>query len=72
MVDEDVQIYGYGVGVRGWHFVEQTVASPGLTVLDQEILELFAAGDRVVVSMAQTYRRGVAGWPASTARCTAR
>lgn len=30
-------------------------------MLDQEILEIFAAGDRVVVSMAQTYRRDSTG-----------
>ncbi|MEH0974005.1 nuclear transport factor 2 family protein [Micromonospora sp. CPCC 205546] len=72
VVDEDVRIYGSGAGVRGRHYVEGAVASPGLTVLDQEIVEIFAAGDRVVVSLAQTYRRGGTGWPASAARCTAR
>ncbi|MEU4641695.1 hypothetical protein [Micromonospora sp. NPDC023814] len=123
MAAEDVQIHGSGQQVRGRHFVEQAVASPGLTVLDQRTHALFAAG-RVVVSLAQTYRRdatgeaavqgaskmrrlaegrivqlwgeqdlhglvrglamlpaepidsqrrrGVTGWPASTARCTAR
>ncbi|WP_319461633.1 nuclear transport factor 2 family protein [Micromonospora sp. RTP1Z1] len=61
VVAEDVLIYGSGTAVQGRHFVEGAVSSPGLTVLDQEILELFAAEDRVVVSLAQTYRRDVTG-----------
>ncbi|MET7471903.1 nuclear transport factor 2 family protein [Micromonospora sp. NPDC005686] len=61
VVDEDVQIYGSGVAVRGRRYPEAAVSSPGLTVLDQEILEIFAAGDRVVVSVAQTYRRDATG-----------
>jgi ketosteroid isomerase-like protein len=61
VVAEDVEIYGSGTAVRGRHFVERAVSSPGLTVLEQEIVELFAAGDRVVVSFAQTYRRDATG-----------
>ncbi|MFG1720708.1 nuclear transport factor 2 family protein [Micromonospora chalcea] len=61
VVDEDVQIYGSGVAVRGRRYPEAAVSSPGLTVLDQEILAIFAAGDRVVVSVAQTYRRDATG-----------
>ncbi|WP_174536681.1 nuclear transport factor 2 family protein [Micromonospora chalcea] len=61
VVDEDVEVYGSGVAVRGRRYPEAAVSSPGLTVLDQEILEIFAAGDRVVVSMAQTYRRDATG-----------
>ncbi|MGW5077553.1 nuclear transport factor 2 family protein [Micromonospora echinospora] len=61
VVDEDVRIYGSGVAVRGRRYPEAAVSSPGLTVLDQEILEIFAAGDRVVVSVAQTYRRDATG-----------
>ncbi len=61
VVDEDVEIYGSGVAVRGRRYPEAAVSSPGLTVLDQEILEIFAAGDRVVVSVAQTYRRDATG-----------
>ncbi|AXO33572.1 nuclear transport factor 2 family protein [Micromonospora sp. B006] len=61
VVDEDVQVYGSGVAVRGRRHPEAAVSSPGLTVLDQEILEIFAAGDRVVVSVAQTYRRDATG-----------
>ncbi|MFI5485470.1 nuclear transport factor 2 family protein [Micromonospora echinaurantiaca] len=69
VVAEDVAIYGSGTAVRGRHFVEQAVASPGLTVLDQEIVELFAAGDRVVVSLAQTYRRDATGATAVQSAC---
>ncbi|MBQ1045942.1 MULTISPECIES: nuclear transport factor 2 family protein [unclassified Micromonospora] len=61
VVDEDVQIYGSGAAVRGRRYPEAAVSSPGLTVLDQEIVEIFAAGDRVVVSVAQTYRRDATG-----------
>ena len=61
VVDEDVEVYGSGVAVRGRRYPEAAVSSPGLTVLDQEILEIFAAGDRVVVSVAQTYRRDATG-----------
>ncbi|MGX1613877.1 nuclear transport factor 2 family protein [Micromonospora chalcea] len=61
VVDEDVEVYGSGVAVRGRRHPEAAVSSPGLTVLDQEILEIFAAGDRVVVSVAQTYRRDATG-----------
>ncbi|MGB2567507.1 nuclear transport factor 2 family protein [Micromonospora citrea] len=61
VVAEDVEIYGSGTAVRGRHFVERAVSSPGLTVLDQEIVELFAADDRVVVSFAQTYRYDATG-----------
>ncbi|SCG71502.1 SnoaL-like domain-containing protein [Micromonospora echinaurantiaca] len=69
VVAEDVAIYGSGTAVRGRRFVEQAVASPGLTVLDQEIVELFAAGDRVVVSLAQTYRRDATGATAVQSAC---
>ncbi|GAB3172053.1 ketosteroid isomerase-like protein [Micromonospora palomenae] len=69
VVAEDVEIYGSGRAVRGRHFVEGAVAAPGLTVLDQEIRELFAAGDRVVVSMAQTYRRDATGATAVQSAC---
>ncbi|MDO3700799.1 nuclear transport factor 2 family protein [Micromonospora sp. C28SCA-DRY-2] len=69
VVAEDVAIYGSGGAVRGRHFVEQAVASLGLTVLDQEIVELFAAADRVVVSLAQTYRRDATGVTAVQSAC---
>ena len=69
VVAEDVRIYGSGVAVQGRHYPEQAVSSPGLTVLDQEILEMFAAEDRVVVSMAQTYRRDATGATAVQSTC---
>ncbi|MET7965596.1 nuclear transport factor 2 family protein [Micromonospora sp. NPDC005305] len=61
VVAEDVEIYGCATTVRGLRYPEAAVSSPGLTVLDQQILEIFAAQDRVVVSMAQTYRRDATG-----------
>ncbi|MEH0841037.1 nuclear transport factor 2 family protein [Micromonospora sp. CPCC 205711] len=69
VVAEDVEIYGSGTAVRGRRFVEGAVLSPGLTVLDQEIVELYAAGDRVVVSFAQTYRRDATGATAVQSGC---
>ncbi|MFC3504909.1 nuclear transport factor 2 family protein [Micromonospora krabiensis] len=69
VVAEDVRIHGSGTAVQGRHFVEQAVGSPGLTVLDQEIHELFAAGDRVTVAMAQTYRRDATGATAVQSAC---
>ncbi|MEU2666964.1 nuclear transport factor 2 family protein [Micromonospora sp. NPDC007220] len=69
VVDEDVLIYGSGTPVRGRQHVEGAVTSPGLTVLDQEIVEIFAAGDRVVVSLAQTYRRDATDATAVQSAC---
>ncbi|MBY8875950.1 nuclear transport factor 2 family protein [Micromonospora sp. PLK6-60] len=69
LVAEDVEIYGSGRAVRGRHFVAAAVSSPGLTVVDQRIVEIFAAGDRVVVSFAQTYRREATGATAVQSGC---
>ncbi|MFE9691404.1 nuclear transport factor 2 family protein [Micromonospora sp. NPDC005806] len=69
VVAEDVAIYGSGAAVRGRHYVEGAVSSPGLTVVDQEIQEIFAAEDRVVVSLAQTYRRDATGAMAVQSAC---
>ncbi|MFF5178932.1 nuclear transport factor 2 family protein [Micromonospora sp. NPDC000316] len=69
VVAEDVRIYGSGTSAVGRQFVERAVLSPGLTVLDQQIVEIFAAEDRVVVSMAQTYRRDASGATAVQSAC---
>ncbi|MEV4808338.1 nuclear transport factor 2 family protein [Micromonospora avicenniae] len=69
VVAEDVQIYGSGTAVRGRHYVEQAVASPGLTVVDLNLVELFPAGDRVTVSLALTYRRDASGATAVQSAC---
>ncbi|MFI7518494.1 nuclear transport factor 2 family protein [Micromonospora globbae] len=69
VVADDVAVYGSGTAVRGRRFVEQAVASPGLTVVDQEILEVFPAGDRVTVVLAQTYRRDATGATAVQSAC---
>lgn len=61
VVAEDVRIYGSGQHVQGREFPEGAVSSPGLTVVDQETVEIFAAADRVVVSFAQTYRHDRTG-----------
>jgi len=69
VVAEDVEIYGSGSAVLGRHFVEGAVLSPGLTVVEQEIVELFAAADRVVVSVANTYRHDSTGRRAVQSAC---
>ncbi|MGK5738749.1 nuclear transport factor 2 family protein [Micromonospora sp. URMC 103] len=69
VVAEDVLIYGSGTSVRGRRFVEQAVSSPGLTVVDQRILELVAAGDRVTTVLSHTYRRDATGATAVQSAC---
>lgn len=69
VVAEDVLIYGSGTAVQGRRFVEGAVSSPGLTVLDQRVVELAAFDDRVVVSLAQTYRRDATGATAVQSAC---
>jgi ketosteroid isomerase-like protein len=69
IVAEDVEIYGSGQAVKGRRWVEGAVLSPGVTVVDQEIVELFAAADRVTVSMANTYRRDSTGKTAVQSVC---
>ncbi|SCE67239.1 nuclear transport factor 2 family protein [Micromonospora mirobrigensis] len=69
VVAEDVRIYGSGRTVRGREYPEGAVSSPGLTVLDLEVVEIFAAEDRVVVSMALTYRRDATGAVAVQSAC---
>ena len=69
VVDEHVEIYGSGTAVRGRRYPEAAISSPGLTVLDQRIVELFAAEDRVVVSLVQTYRRDATGATAVQSAC---
>lgn len=66
---EDVEIYGAGTSVRGRHNVEQTVGAEGLTVVDQEIIELHACADRVTVVIAQTYRQDSTGKTAVQSAC---
>ncbi|NUT34015.1 MAG: nuclear transport factor 2 family protein [Hamadaea sp.] len=69
VVAEDVRIYGAGQAVQGRHFVEGAVGSPGLTVVDQQILELHAAGDRVTAVVAHTYRHDRTGRTAVQSAC---
>lgn len=61
LVDEDVEIWGAGTRVQGRHHVEGAVTQAGLSDWRTEILELFAAGDRVVVYFRDTYRHDATG-----------
>jgi ketosteroid isomerase-like protein len=56
VVAPDVVIHGAGTHVRGRHYVEQAVHQVGLTCVDIEVHELFAAADRVVVYCTQRLR----------------
>ncbi len=44
----DVEIYGAGHHVQGRHNVEAAVCAPGLTVVSQRLIELFAARDQAL------------------------
>jgi ketosteroid isomerase-like protein len=66
---EDVQIYGAGAFAKGRHLVEAAIASPGLRVIAHEVIELFAAGDRVTAVVANTYRHDVTGRTAVQSAC---
>jgi ketosteroid isomerase-like protein len=69
IVAEDVEIYGAGKAVRGREYVEGSVLSPGLTVVGERIVELFAAGDRVTLVFELTYRRDSTGATAVGSGC---
>jgi len=43
--------------------------TPGLTVVDQQIVELFAAADRVTVTGTNTYRQDSTGKTAAQSFC---
>jgi ketosteroid isomerase-like protein len=61
IVAEEVEIWGAGNHVVGIEFPMQAVTTPGLTGCRMEIIELFAAGDRVVVYFHNTYRHEASG-----------
>lgn len=65
----DVEIYGAGQFVHGRQNVEAALMTPGLTVVDQQIVELFAAGDRVTVTGTNTYRQDSTGKTAAQSFC---
>jgi ketosteroid isomerase-like protein len=56
VVADDVVMYGAGQFARGRQTVEDAVMAPGLTVVDQQIVELYSAGHRVTVAGSNTYR----------------
>lgn len=56
IVAEDVVIHGAGNTVRGRHWVEQAVLSPGITACRVRVDDLFAARDRVTVAFTLAYR----------------
>jgi ketosteroid isomerase-like protein len=61
LVAEDVEIWGGGQHVRGRHYPAGSIKTPGLSDCRVEIVELFAAEDRVVVYFRNTYRHAASG-----------
>jgi ketosteroid isomerase-like protein len=61
LVAEDVEIWGAGHHVSGRQYPMGSVVNPGLSNCRIEIIELFTAGDRVVVYFSNTYRHDTTG-----------
>lgn len=69
VVADDVEIYGAGQFVRERHNVEAAITAPGLTVVGQQIVELYSAGHRVTVAGTITYRQDSTGKTAEQSFC---
>jgi ketosteroid isomerase-like protein len=69
VVADDVVMYGAGQFARGRQTVEDAVLAPGLTVVDQQIVELYSAGHRVTVAGSNTYRQDSTGKTAAQSFC---
>ena len=69
VVADDVQMYGAGQFAQGRQTVEDAVMAPGLTVVDQQIVELYSAGHRVTVAGTNTYRQDSTGKTAVQSFC---
>jgi hypothetical protein len=54
VVADDVEMYGAGQFASGRHNVEAAVMTPGLTVVSQQVVELYSAGHRVTVAPGPT------------------
>ena len=61
VVAEDVEIWGAGSHVVGRRYPMESVRNPGLSNCRTEILELFAAGDRVIAYFHLTYLHDASG-----------
>ena len=61
VVADDVEIWGGGSHVVGRGYPIGAVHNPGLSDCRMEIVELFAAADRVVVYFRNTYRHDATG-----------
>jgi hypothetical protein len=53
----------------GRHNVEAAIMAPGLTVVDQQIVELFPAAGRITVAGTNMYRRDSTGKVAAQSYC---
>jgi len=69
VVADDVEMYGAGQFARGRQVIEDAVTAPGLTVVDQQIVELRSAGHRVTVAGSNTYRQDSTGKTAVQSFC---
>jgi hypothetical protein len=56
-----VEIWGGGTHVVGRKYPMDAVHTPGLSDCRMEIIEMFAAGERVVVYFRNTYRHDATG-----------
>ncbi len=61
LVAEDVIVHGGGQHVRGRHYPEGSVLTPGLSNCRVRVDDLFAAGDRVTVAFTLTYNHDRTG-----------
>ncbi|MGY0233304.1 ester cyclase [Longispora urticae] len=61
VVAEDVEIWGAGNRVVGRRYPAEAVTTPGLSDCRVDIVELFAAGDRVVAYFVNIYRHDATG-----------
>ena len=69
VVAGDVEMYGAGQFARGRQTVEDAITAPGLTVVNQQIVELYSAGHRVTVAGSNTYRQDSTGKTAVQSFC---
>ena len=66
---EDVEVYGAARHLRGRDVPAAAIMTPGLRVVEQRIVEMFSAGDRVSVVVENTYEQVRTGARAVQSGC---
>ncbi len=69
IVADDVMVYGAARHLQGREVPAAAITTPGLTVVEQRIVEMFAAGDRVTVVVENTYEHERTGARAVQSAC---